>query len=67
VWLSNEPLDCNEGAKGDVLLEVALDMGEDDYAAYEWPEEGRAPWLNGTTLLVRVIGWRWSQLSRRAW
>jgi len=41
VWLSNEPLDCNEGAKSDVLLEVALDVEEDDLAAYEWPEEGK--------------------------
>ena len=53
VWLSNEPLDCNEGAKGDVLLEVALDRGEDDFAAYEWLEEGGAPWLNGATLACK--------------
>ena len=25
----------------DVLLEVALDMGEDDLASYEWSEEGK--------------------------
>ena len=41
VWLSNEPLDINEGATGEVLLEVALDMREDDLAFYEWPEEGK--------------------------
>ena len=39
VWLSNEPLDCNEGATGDVLLEVI--MSEVDVAAYEWVEEGK--------------------------
>lgn len=47
VWLSNFPLDCNEGAWGDVLLEVALDMTEGELAAYEWPEEGKTyrEWL----------------------
>jgi hypothetical protein len=38
VWLSQEPLDCNEGAVGDALLEVALDCAESDIAEHEWVE-----------------------------
>lgn len=41
VWLSNVPLDENEGACGDVLLEVQLDMTKDELAQYEWVEEGK--------------------------
>lgn len=62
VWLSNEPLDCNEGARGDVLLEAALDMTEDDLAFYEWPEEGKPyrEWLIPAVIVnakatVRVV------------
>jgi hypothetical protein len=39
VWLSNVPLDCNEGAWGDVLLQV--DLPEQVVANYEWIEEGK--------------------------
>jgi hypothetical protein len=41
VWLSNVPLDENEGAFGDILLEVSTDMPESEIAQYEWIEEGK--------------------------
>ena len=37
VWISNEPLDMNEGASGDVLLVVEIDPALIE--AYEWVEE----------------------------
>jgi len=39
VWLSDRPLDVNEGAHGDVLLSV--DLAETMVAPYEWIEEGK--------------------------
>ena len=39
VWLSNVPFDENEGAWGDVLLEVELRMPESKICEYEWVEE----------------------------
>jgi hypothetical protein len=39
VWISNEPLDSNEGANGDVLLEVRILRRLVNY--YEWLEEGK--------------------------
>lgn len=41
VWLSNVPLDENEGAGGDILLEVNTDMTESETTQYEWIEEGK--------------------------
>jgi hypothetical protein len=41
VWLSDVPLDENEGADGDILLEVNTDMTESEIAQYEWIEEGK--------------------------
>ncbi|MFY9532257.1 MAG: hypothetical protein WBC04_21870 [Candidatus Acidiferrales bacterium] len=46
VWLSDVPLDINEGARGDVLLEVELDATEDELAPYERREEGK-PYRSG--------------------
>lgn len=40
VWLSDTPLEANEGAWGDTLLVVELD--ESDVAPFEWVEEGKA-------------------------
>lgn len=47
VWLSNVPLDVNEGCKGPVVLEVTLNMDESDLTKYEWVEEGKGyrEWL----------------------
>src|SRR5436305_11586284 len=39
VWLSDVPLDINEGARGDTVL--VLDMPEEVVAEYEWVEEGK--------------------------
>lgn len=36
VWLSNVPLDCNQGCKGPVLLHVDLEMSDEELFAYEW-------------------------------
>jgi len=41
VWLSNVPLDENDGAHGDFLLRVSLDISESELARYEWIEEGK--------------------------
>jgi len=41
VWLSNVPLDENEGAVGDILLEVDIDMPKSEIGQYEWIEEGK--------------------------
>src|SRR5437868_4547801 len=48
VWLSNVPLDQNEGAKGVTLLIVDLDVPEADLAEFEWVQEesgGYREWL----------------------
>lgn len=41
VWVSDEPLDENEGAHGDILLEVSIEMTETEIAKYEWIEPGK--------------------------
>jgi len=41
VFLSNEPLDANEGATGDVLLELTCALPESWFSDYEWVEEGK--------------------------
>ena len=40
VWLSDVPLDANEGAIGDGLLRVELP--DDVFGKYEWVEEWRS-------------------------
>ncbi len=61
VWLSDVPLDVNEGAEGDVLLAIETpDPGP--LAAYEWIEEKKpyrewqvpAAWLNAHGSVRRV-------------
>jgi hypothetical protein len=41
VFLSDRPLDVNEGARGDVLLEVHLELTNEEIDWYEWKEEGK--------------------------
>jgi hypothetical protein len=41
VWVSDRPLDKNEGACGDTLLEVLIDADDAALADYEWIEEGK--------------------------
>jgi hypothetical protein len=63
VWLSNEPLDENEGAVGDTLLEVKLRGTWEVLSAYEWIEEGKgyrewlipAAKLNPLIASIRVV------------
>ena len=47
VWLSDRPLDINEGARGDVLLRVELTCDEADLKHWEWREESKTcrEWL----------------------
>jgi hypothetical protein len=62
VWLSERQLDANDGAWGDSLLEVSVDLPADALAAWEWIEEGKPyrEWLIPATLLnpncrVRIV------------
>jgi hypothetical protein len=41
VWLSNVPIGCGEGARGEDLLRVALDLCALELLAYEWFEVGK--------------------------
>jgi hypothetical protein len=41
VFLSDRPLDENEGACGDALLRVSLDCAEDEIGDFEWVEEDK--------------------------
>jgi hypothetical protein len=53
VWLSDRPLDENEGAIGDTLLQVDLLLTEHAIAEYEWSEEGKPyrEWLMPAELI----------------
>jgi len=41
VFLSNVPLDVNEGAHGDTLLKIDIDLSERDVSDYEIVEDGK--------------------------
>ena len=47
VWLSDRPIDCNEGAFGDTLFKITLVCSPDEMDFWEWCEEGRGfrEWL----------------------
>ena len=47
VWLSDMPLDANEGVFGDSLLVVVLGLTEEQLADFEWIEDGKGyrEWL----------------------
>ena len=53
VWLSDIPLDCNEGARGDALLRITLSCPPEDLDDYEWVEDGQTyrEWLVPAALL----------------
>ena len=58
VWLSNRPLDVNEGPKGDELL--AVDVDESSINEYEVIEEGKPyrEWCVPASLLnARAVVW----------
>ena len=52
VWLSDRPLDCNEGAQGDTILKVEFPTGTDLYF-YEWIEKDKPyrEWLIPATVI----------------
>jgi hypothetical protein len=52
VWLSDRPLDANEGASGDTILRIAV-ADEIDIGEFEWIEEGKPhrEWLIPASLL----------------
>lgn len=54
VWLSDTPLDENEGAVGDTLLQVCIDGRK--IRKFEWIEEGKPyrEWLVPADLLNRL-------------
>ncbi len=56
VWLSDVPLDANEGAWGDVLLKITLSLSEEDISQYEWIEEqkGCREWLVPSEVINRM-------------
>jgi hypothetical protein len=64
VWLSDRPLDANEGAVGNALLRVELNIGDREIAEFEWIEDGKpyrewvipACLINelGTTVMVEI-------------
>ena len=47
VWLSDIPLNINDGVEGDALLEVTLMLSQDEMDATEWAEQhvGHREWL----------------------
>jgi hypothetical protein len=47
VWLSDRPLDANEGAGGDTTIAIDLPLSEADFDQYEWKEKGKGyrEWL----------------------
>ena len=58
VWLSDVPLDENEGAKGGILLEVSLSHDAlKEMAKYEWVEHGKGyrEWLIPAAALEPMI------------
>jgi len=62
VWVSDVPLDVNEGAKGNVLLRIDLPMPDTCLSEFEWVEEDKPyrEWLIPGSLerarqVVRVV------------
>jgi len=54
VWLSNRPLDVNEGPEGHSLLRVTIDLPESELTSYEWVNEGNESyreWLIPASLI----------------
>lgn len=51
VWVSDRPLDLNEGANGDVVL--SLEVPDDVLMPWEWVEDDKGP-LIATVLAVLV-------------
>jgi len=67
VWVSDRPLDPNEGAFGNAVLEIEISLPRAVLDLYEWTEEGPkdyrewllpAALLNGTEASTRLIDGR---------
>ena len=41
VWLSDHPLDADEGAVGNTLLRIELNLSDGEIARLEWIEDGK--------------------------
>lgn len=57
VWLSNVPLDINEGASGDTLLAIDVRLTKAQLDEFEWVEEGNLIG-NGLCLPPDSMLWR---------
>jgi hypothetical protein len=57
VWVSDRPLDINEGADGDTLLRIELRCRESELADYEWIEDEKPyrEWLVPAALLNSLM------------
>jgi hypothetical protein len=62
IWLSDRPLNANDGVWGNTLLEVLVDLTADALVEWEWVEEGKPyrEWLIPAALLnpncrVRIV------------
>jgi hypothetical protein len=53
VWVSDQPLDENEGACGNALIRIELAKDEAEIAAFEWIEDGKQyrEWLMPADLI----------------
>jgi hypothetical protein len=53
VWVSNVPLDANEGACGNALMRIELAKEEREIGSFEWIEDGKGyrEWLMPASLL----------------
>jgi hypothetical protein len=53
VWVSDRPLDENEGARGNALIRIELAKEECEIAKFEWIEDGKGyrEWLMPADLI----------------
>jgi hypothetical protein len=53
VWVSDQPLDVNEGACGNALIRIELAKDESEIGSFEWIEDGKPyrEWLIPAALL----------------
>jgi hypothetical protein len=56
VWLSDRPLEADEGASGNALLRVGLNIGDQEISRFEWIEDGKAyrEWLIPARLINEI-------------
>jgi hypothetical protein len=56
VWLSDRPLEADEGALGNALLRVELNVGDQQISQFEWIEDGKPyrEWLIPARLINEI-------------